>query len=387
MSIESNELSAIWDKVWKESHYADHRLRIERAKNKISILLKKGLSLKPGMRVLDAGCGDGSTLFLLEKEFGIFPVGIDVSEEAIKRARFFSEKNAVSSEFKRADTRSLPFPSNYFDLILSWGVIEHFNNYDLAIDEFHRILKPQGTLNLIQPHRFSFGPIQRVLLQLLGRWESGFQIEFSGKFLKKLLTQKGFTNIEYFVTPPFPDMKSVYYTDLILHTLWKGWGHYLYLTASKYEDNVLQKTVVLIKPDAFTSNLVDHIIKMIESLHNVNILRKEVFKPTKEEVEAHHNKDLFNSLGEPLLREKIVEYWLSGPMIKILIEGKDIIDRVHDLVGNTDPKTSPNSTIRSLSKDSVERADQENRAVRNLAHAPRSEEEAKRDLSIWFKND
>lgn len=92
MSIESNELSATWDKVWKYSHYANHGLRIERAKKKIGTLLKNGLLLKSGMRVLDAGCGDGSTLFLLEKEFGIFPVGIDVSEEAIKRARFFPRK-------------------------------------------------------------------------------------------------------------------------------------------------------------------------------------------------------------------------------------------------------------------------------------------------------
>lgn len=386
MSIESNKLSAIWDKVWKYSHYADHKIRIERAKKKIAILLKNGLSLKSGMRVLDAGCGDGSMLFLLAKEFEILLVGIDVSEEAIKMAQSFSKKNEVTAEFKCADTRSIPFPSNYFDLVLSWGVIEHFNNYDLAIDEFYRVLKPQGTLNLIQPHGFSFGPMQRVWLQLLGRWESGFQIEFSGKFLKKMLAQKRFTNIEYFVMPPFPDMKFVYYADSIIHSFWKGWGHYLYLTASKHEYSVIQRTVVLIKPDAFADNLVDRIITMVESLDNVNILRKEMFKPTKKEVETHHNEDIFNSLGEPLLREKIVEYWLSGPMIKILIEGKNVIERVHDLVGNTDPRTSPASTIRSLSKDSVEQADQESRAVRNLAHAPRSEEEAKRDLSIWFKN-
>lgn len=386
MSIESNELSAIWDKVWKYSHYADHNLRIARAKKKINVLLKNGLLLKSGMKVLDAGCGDGSVLFLLAKEFEVLPFGIDVSKEVIKRARSFFQKNGIKSEIKHADTRSIPFPSNYFDLVLSWGVIEHFNNHDLAIDEFHRVLKPQGTLILIQPHRFSFGPLQRLWLQLLGRWKYGLQIEFSGKFLEKLLAQKGFTNIEYFVTPPFPDIKSVYIADSIMHKLWNGWGYYIYLIANKHKDSVIQRTVVLIKPDAFANNLVDHIIIMIESLGDVNILRKEVFKPTKEEVETHHNKDLFNSLGEPLLREKIVEYWLSGPMMKILIEGKNAIDRIHDLVGDTDPKTSPAGTIRSLSRDSIKQADQEGRAVRNLAHAPRSEEETKRDLSIWFNN-
>lgn len=386
MSIESNELSVTWDKIWKYSHYADHKLRIERAKKKIDILLKNGLPLKPGMRVFDAGCGDGSTLFLLAKEFGIIPVGIDVSEEAIKRAQSFSKKNGVNSEFKCADTRSIPFPSNYFDLVLSWGVIEHFNNYDFAIDEFHRVLKPQGTLNLIQPHKFSFGFLQRLWLQLFEKWESGFQIEFSGKFLKKLLSQKGFTNIEYFATPPFSDIKSVYIADSIVHKFWKGWGHYLYLTATKHQNNVIQMTVVLIKPDAFANNLADRIVTMIESLDDMDILTKEIFTPTKDEVQTHHNKDLFNSLGEPLLREKIVEYWLSGPMMRILVEGKNAIERIHNLVGNTNPRTSPPGTVRSLSKDSIEQADQEGRAVRNLAHTPRSEGEATRDISIWFKN-
>ena len=119
-----------------------------------------------------------------------------------------------------------------------------------------------------------------------------------------MLTQKGFTNIEYFVTPPFVDIKSIYYADSIIHKLWKGWGHYLHLMAHKRQDDATQRTVMLIKPDAFANNIVNRIIKMIESLDDMNILRKEVFTPAKEEVETHHNKDLFNSLGEPLLREK-----------------------------------------------------------------------------------
>lgn len=386
MNIESNELSTIWNKVRKYSYYADSKLRTARARKKIDILLKNGLLLKPGMKVLDAGCGDGSTLFILAKEFGIIPYGIDVSDEAVKKSRFFFKKNNIKLEIKYNDTRSISFPSNYFDLILSWGVIEHFNNYDLAIDEFYRILKPQGILNLIQPNKLSFGPLQRLYLQLVGRWESGFQIEFSGRFLKKLLTRKRFTKIKYFATPPFSDLKSIYYADSIAHKFYREWGHYLYLTASKNEESIIQKTVILIKPDAFENHLVDRIITMIESLADTNILKKETFTPTKEEVEMHHNKDLFNSLGEPLLREKIVEYWLSGRMMKILVEGKNAIDRVRDLVGNTDPRKSHFSTIRFLSEDSIKQADRESRAVKNLVHAPRSEEEAMKDIFVWFKN-
>ena len=384
MSIEKRELEQIWNKVWQSSNYAKHELRIVRAKIKIETLLDNGLVFKRNMKVLDAGCGDGSVLFLLTKGFGIKPYGIDVSPQAIKRAEKLFKDNGIESKFECADTRSLPFPSNYFDVVLSWGVIEHFNDYGLAIDELNRVLKQNGILNLIQPHLFSFGPLQRKWLEFTNKWESGSQIEFSGEFLRKLLTQKGFTEIKTFAKPPFSDLKAIHFMDTIVNRLWSKWGHYLYLIAKKHLGKKVEKTVILIKSDAFEKNLVNLIIQKIKSLGGINILEKKEIHPTRREVEDHHDKVLFESLGENTLREKLIEYWLSGPMMKILIEGPDAINRINDLVGSTDPRRSPEGTIRSLSQDSIETANKENRAVRNLAHSPRSKEEALRDLLIWF---
>lgn len=383
--IKNNELANNWNKVWAGSRYSNHNLRISRSTDKIRTLTCNGVPFFKGCKVLDAGCGDATTLLLLKKKFGIDAFGIDISAEALKKAAYYSKKAGEAVRLIEADTRVIPFQSNFFDVILSWGVIEHFDNYELAITEFNRLLKPGGTLNLIQPNKLSFGGLQRKYLEFTGRWESGSQIEFSGKFLSKVLARNSFYNIRYFAVPASPDMGFVHRTDCLINNVFKNWGHYLFVLADKgHEITTYQRTMVLIKPDAFDNGLVSSILSRIESLGDLTILRKERFMAQREKVELHHSAHLFKSLGETSLREKLIEYWLSGPMMKVLIEGQNAIDRVHDLVGNTDPRESPPYTIRALSPDSVERADKEGRAVKNLIHAPRSKKEAIRDLGIWF---
>ena len=387
MPLESTDLKRHWNNVWSSSYYASHRKRLERSQNKLNVLFDKGeLKIYKGMKVLDAGCGDGSTLSLLRKQFDVESFGIDISDKALEKALLLSKQENLNIEFKKADVRSVPYPSNYFDLILSWGVIEHFDNYELAIDEFYRTLKPGGVLNLIQPNKLSFAPLQRIWLEITGKWESGPQIEFTGRFLKNMLLKKKFKDICYFSEPPFIDFKFTYYIDSVFNSFWKDWGHYLYILGTKKVSSGIDRTILLIKPDAFEENLIEDILSMVNSLDRVVILKKEIFRPDRKDIEFHHSKSFFSSVKETALREKIIDYWLSGPMIKVLIEGENVIDRIHDLVGLTDPSQSSKVTIRHLSDDSIESAEKENRAVRNLAHAPRSKEEAQRDISIWFKD-
>lgn len=381
----NDELANSWDKVWLGSNYGNHELRVQRSISKIETLIHRDVKFFKGCKVLDAGCGDGTTLLLLKKRFGIEAFGIDVSKQALKRASNLAAQEGVEIQLLEADIRLIPYPSNFFDFILSWGVIEHFNNYGLAIEEFYRVLKHGGTLNLIQPNKLSFGGLQRKYLELTGKWESGGQIEFSGKFLEKLLIRKCFKNISYFAEPAFSDMRFVHYADLFINKLYKIWGHYLYVLASKNKESSVQRSIILIKPDAFQEGLVDEIFLRIQSIGDLSILKKEKFWATREKIEFHHSAHLFKTLGQSLLREKIIKYWLSGPMMRILVEGRDAIDRIHNLVGMTDPAKSPTNTLRYLSHDSLERADHEARAVRNLIHAPRSESEANRDISIWFE--
>lgn len=76
--------------------------------------LKNQLELKPGMKLLDVGCGPGRHAHLLAKA-GIEVLGIDISEEFIDIA---SQKNIEGSKFLRLDAREMQF-ENEFDAVIS----------------------------------------------------------------------------------------------------------------------------------------------------------------------------------------------------------------------------------------------------------------------------
>ena len=95
-------------------------------------------NLKPELRVLDAGCGDGqwgeiSTLISAHP----FVVGIDESEESLK-------KNTTIKRLFKGDLHQLPFGPSEFDLILCRSVFEHLADPPEVIAEFKRVLSDRG---------------------------------------------------------------------------------------------------------------------------------------------------------------------------------------------------------------------------------------------------
>ena len=71
---------------------------------------------------LDAGCGRGSYV-AYASERGITAVGLDIVPDAIKKAQ-----KLCSGYFILGDVRDLPFSNEYFDYVLSYGVVEHFDS-------------------------------------------------------------------------------------------------------------------------------------------------------------------------------------------------------------------------------------------------------------------
>lgn len=224
-----NKLIAQWEKIW-DSDYGKSSIRFLKAKEKIEFLLEQGFYIKDGMRVLDGGCGDGTTLYLLKSKFDIEPFGIDICKKAFKKAVLQQEK--LDIELKEGDVRSIPYPDNFFDVVLSFGVIEHFIDYEKSLEEFYRVLKPGGKLCLIQPHKFSLRHIKRFWLLLKNKWPFGMQINFSGRFLKKILLNYNFKNVEYFIMPYSPH-GFINKLDDLLHKINKKWGYYLYIWGEK----------------------------------------------------------------------------------------------------------------------------------------------------------
>lgn len=110
--------------------------------------------LRPGMHVLDAGCGVGMITRGLAAavQGGDSPtgvaVGVDANGAALVRAREGVALAGPPVEFVEADIYQLPFPDASFDAVFSHGVVQHLTRPIEALREFRRVLRPGGVVGL-----------------------------------------------------------------------------------------------------------------------------------------------------------------------------------------------------------------------------------------------
>ena len=108
--------------------------------------------LKPGMSLLDIGCGPGSITVGLAK--AVAPgrtVGVDTSEAALERARTdASEAGTENLEYRIADAYDLPFPDGSFDAAHMHQILQHLSNPERALQEAVRVLAPGGVIGITE---------------------------------------------------------------------------------------------------------------------------------------------------------------------------------------------------------------------------------------------
>lgn len=98
---------------------------------------------QPGAKVLDAGCGIGVlSRFYARTGFDVY--GIDISSTAVEMTRRSFEAYGLKGNIQIGSVESIPYPDNYFDYIVSNGVIHHTPDTEKAVSEFQRVLKPGG---------------------------------------------------------------------------------------------------------------------------------------------------------------------------------------------------------------------------------------------------
>jgi 2-polyprenyl-6-hydroxyphenyl methylase/3-demethylubiquinone-9 3-methyltransferase len=152
--------------------------------------------VRPGMRVLDVGCGEGSFTLELARA-GAAVVGIDVAEEPLRRARARHRE----LELRLVDDGgSWALPDAGFDLVWAGEVIEHVADTARWLSEIRRVLRSDGTLLLSTP---AHGRLRMLRLALSARaFEEHFEPRsehlrfYSRRSLTSLLVDFGFREIE-----------------------------------------------------------------------------------------------------------------------------------------------------------------------------------------------
>lgn len=174
----------------------------------------------------------------------------------------------------------------------------------------------------------------------------------------------------------------------------------------------MERTLVLIKPDAFKRGLVGEIISRFERV-GLTLEGMKMLNATIEIVEKHYpdDKNWIRSVGKKtintyekynlniiedlgtndalkigqLVRKWLIQHLTSGPVSVLILSGNHAVEIVRKIVGNTVPLFAELGTIRGdFSIDSPDLSAREKRVLLNLVHASETVEEAKREISLWF---
>lgn len=145
---------------------------------------------------------------------------------------------------------------------------------------------------------------------------------------------------------------------------------------------MIQRTLVLIKPEAVQRHLVGKIIQKFENAGLKIVGMKQVW--VDKEFGKKHYFDVAERHGEKIL-SSLIDYISEGPVIAMVLEGSSAVENVRKLVGPTEPKSAPAGTIRGdFSHGSYHNFDSKEAAVRNIVHASGKPEEAKQEIELWF---
>jgi len=134
---------------------------------------------------------------------------------------------------------------------------------------------------------------------------------------------------------------------------------------------MIEQTLLNIKPDAVVRNLIGEIIKRVED-RDLTIIALSKVRLERAEAEAfyeiHKDKPFF---------EKLCDYISSGPCVPVVVEGENAIEKLRNLIGDTNSLEAEKGTIRG---------DFGIDETKNSVHASDSVENAKREINFFFSN-
>ncbi|MGW6736273.1 nucleoside-diphosphate kinase [Streptomyces sp. NPDC055013] len=151
------------------------------------------------------------------------------------------------------------------------------------------------------------------------------------------------------------------------------------------QEQPVERTLVLLKPDAVVRGFAGKIISRFEdaALKIVGIKMKQM----DAEFTRRHYFDLEERFG-PEVYNITATFMQQGPVIALVLEGADAVATVRKIVGSTFPNEAPAGTIRGdFSHYSKAASVASGKAAANLVHASGNKEEADQEVDLWFEKD
>ncbi|WP_329787293.1 nucleoside-diphosphate kinase [Lentzea sp. DG1S-22] len=148
------------------------------------------------------------------------------------------------------------------------------------------------------------------------------------------------------------------------------------------QDLGVERTLVLLKPDALARGLAGRIITRFEDaalkivgvkmkLMDAEFTRKHYF-----DLEERAGSDIYNTTAG---------FMQSGPVIALALEGVEAVAKVRKIIGGTFPDQAPPGTVRGDFAHQTKASSEVNgKAVMNLVHASGNSEEAEYEVKLWF---
>ncbi len=150
-------------------------------------------------------------------------------------------------------------------------------------------------------------------------------------------------------------------------------------------DTGVERTLVLLKPDAVARGLVGRVVTRFEEALLKITAVKMVWMDA--DLARRHYFDLEERFG-PAVYNAMAEFMESGPVIAMILEGVGAVATTRKLVGSTYPDQAPPGTIRGdFAHMSRDYANGRGIAVANLVHASGSVEDAAHEIEVWFAKD
>ncbi len=177
--------------------------------------------------------------------------------------------------------------------------------------------------------------------------------------------------------------------------------------------NVIEQTLIIIKPDAIQRGLIGIIFECFEKV-GLKLLAAKMVKPDKEVIKNHYpgTKEWISEMGQKTLAsfkqsginvkeklgtddpfklgkfiyDRLIKYWMEGPIIVSVWEGPHAISVARKIRGHTIPILSEPGTIHNqYSFDSSPLSASLDRVVKTFIHASTDNQEAQREIRYWFK--